>query len=59
MDDKRNKPQEGAELSDKALEEVAGGIYTREGHCSCYDPVTESGVTKCRKCGRIYAQLVP
>ena len=59
MSEDTNKKNSAAELSDKALEEVAGGIYTREGHCSCYDPVTESGVTKCRKCGRIYAQLVP
>ena len=59
MDDKLNRPQENAELPEKALGKVAGGIYTRLGKCSCYDPITEGVVTKCRNCGRVYSQQVP
>ncbi len=59
MDDKLNKTQGSEALPDKALEDVSGGIYTRPGQCSCYDPITVDGVVKCRNCGRVYSQFVP
>lgn len=60
MDEKKNSlgKDENA-MTDAQMDLVAGGIYTRPGQCSCYDPITEGVITKCRNCGRVYSQQVP
>ena len=59
-DEKRSEKLSDAELGDNALNEIAGGIYSRPMGCGCNaGTVVVDGQIRCARCGSFVGQLVP